>query len=429
MISFIHIADLHYGVENYGHIDPNTGLHTRLQDFDACMRHIVDQAIAKNVDLVILAGDAYKTANPSPTQQKLLLHQLLRLQQSGIQVVIVVGNHDHPISFGKAHALDVYADLPVHGFHVIANPSAIKLNTRNGPVNIVGVPWPCRPTLLAAGIGFSSNIEAKSLTSFIAKQTLALINQLAGQLEPEVPAILAGHLTVDNGIFSGSERRATLGKDPLFTVEQLAIPPFNYVALGHLHRHQNLASSGQTPVVYAGSIERVDFGEVRDTKGFCYGQIQTLPIPERPGQWIRKAWWEFLPLPTRPMLELNIVLKEDRPANAQILDLLAQQSLEGAIVKLMYHLPWQSRHSVDINLLRNAMQSAWHIASIQPIYPLNKVRSLRLEQGQKLSDEELLQQYLQLQGLSTNKIQQLLTLATNLRQSIENETDACHDDK
>src|SRR5205085_1550264 len=112
----------------------------------------------------------------------------------------------------------------------------------------------------------------------------------AAQLDPATPAVLAGHLTVANGIFSGSEKRAIYGTDPLFLPSELAIAPFDYVALGHLHRYQNLNQDGYPAVVYSGSLERIDFGERKDEKGFCL-----ISIPSKGA-----AIHEFIKTPTRP---------------------------------------------------------------------------------------------------------------------------------
>jgi len=78
MITIFHTADVHFGVENYGKIDPASGIHTRLLDFKHSFQQCVDQAIEQSADLLILSGDAYKTAYPTPTQQKLFMQQLFR---------------------------------------------------------------------------------------------------------------------------------------------------------------------------------------------------------------------------------------------------------------------------------------------------------------------------------------------------------------
>ena len=72
----LHFSDLHIGVENYGRTDPNTGLSTRLTDFLEALDELVEFALANSVDLVLLAGDAYKGRDPSQTHQRELARRL-----------------------------------------------------------------------------------------------------------------------------------------------------------------------------------------------------------------------------------------------------------------------------------------------------------------------------------------------------------------
>src|SRR6202030_3232161 len=102
---------------------------------------------------------------------------------------------------------------------------------------------------------------------YISQAVAHIIKDAAEKLDPTVPAVLAGHLTVSSGIFSGSEKRAVYGNDPVLLPSQLAVAPYDYVALGHLHRYQNLNPQGHPAIVYSGSIERIDFGERKEEKG------------------------------------------------------------------------------------------------------------------------------------------------------------------
>ena len=63
----LHFADLHLGVETYGHLDPETGLNTRVKDFSRSLAAGVDCAVSRGADLVLFCGDAYKTCDPSPS--------------------------------------------------------------------------------------------------------------------------------------------------------------------------------------------------------------------------------------------------------------------------------------------------------------------------------------------------------------------------
>jgi exonuclease SbcD len=205
-IKFIHTADIHFGMENYGRIDAKTGIHTRLLDFEKALNTCIDVAIKESVDFFLFAGDAYKTHNPSQTQQKLLFKCFLRLYKAGIPIVIIIGNHDHPLSFGKAHALDMLGEIPLEGFHVFAKPDAITLQTKNGPITIVGIPWPTRNSIAIADKHIEkSNTE---LTEYISRAVAHIISDYAQKIDPTIPAVLASHITVNTGIFSGSEKRA-----------------------------------------------------------------------------------------------------------------------------------------------------------------------------------------------------------------------------
>jgi exonuclease SbcD len=358
MITFIHTADIHYGVENYGRVDPKTGIHSRLLDFDRAFNFCIDAAIERKVDFFLFSGDAYKTPHPSQTQQKLLIESFFRLYDAKIPAIIVVGNHDHPLSFGKANALDIFSTLPVDGFHVVSKPTTIHLETKNGPINVVGIPWPTRNTVSIAEKHLHKT--AHEITSYISKAIAHIIKDQAAALDPQVPAVLAGHLTVSNGIFSGSEKRAIFGTDPILLPSQLAIEPFDYVALGHLHRYQDLNKNGYPSVVYAGSIERVDFGERKEAKGFCL-----VSIPKK-----GTCSHEFIKTPTRDFIQIEVKLKENEAQTEQVLAAIAKHSIADAVLKVVYHIPVGRQDAVDLKLVHRACASAMYVVGIIPIRPV-----------------------------------------------------------
>ena len=109
----LHFSDLHIGVENYGRIDPETGLSTRLGDFLAALDQVVDFALTQQVDLVLLAGDAYKGRDPSQTHQREFARRLSRLSGAGIPTFLLVGNHDLPNATSRANAVEIFPTLQV----------------------------------------------------------------------------------------------------------------------------------------------------------------------------------------------------------------------------------------------------------------------------------------------------------------------------
>jgi len=381
MITFIHTADIHFGMENYGKIDPKTGIHSRLLDFQHALNFCINTAIEKDVDFFLFCGDAYKTTNPTPTQQKLLFNCFLKLYKAKIPVVIVIGNHDNPVSFGKAHSLDLFSELPIDGFYVISKPDILQLKTKNGLIQVVGIPWPARNN-----ITLSDKHKVKSykdITNYIGKAVGNIINDFAQKVDPEIPSILAAHLTVSSGLFSGSEKRAIYGNDPILLPSQLAIKPFDYVALGHLHRYQNLNKNGYPAIIYPGSIERIDFGERKEEKGFCVVTIQ------KNG----KTHYDFIKTPTRPFIQIEIKLLAYKDQTTQIIQELEKQNIDGAILKILYHVPDDEKDKVNLQLVQQACVKVMHLVGIIPIRK-NVTRQRRSDVKVSMDFSKLLGAYL-----------------------------------
>lgn len=407
MIQFIHTADIHFGMENYGKIDTKTGVHTRLLDFEKALNFCIDYAIEQDVDFFMFSGDAYKTATPSPTQQKLLIKCFLRLHQANIPVVIVVGNHDHPLSFGKTDALDIFNQLPVDGFHLCEKPRTIKLETKSGPVQIVGIPWPTRNTIsLANKHRFKSATE---ITEYLSNAVGKIIKKMADDLDPQIPAVLAGHLTVSSGVFSGSEKRAVYGTDPILLPSQLAIKPFDYVALGHLHRYQNLNKNGYPAIVYSGSPERIDFGERKEQKGFCHVRI---PAKDQ-------CTHTFIKTPARSFIQFDVKLLKEKDQTEQILEVIAKKDIVDAVVKIKYHLSPGMADMVDLQAIQKALKSAMYVVAIMPIRPI-ETRERRTDMKVTMDLETLLNKYFDGKPELAQKKEALINKALQLVDSLEN---------
>ncbi len=412
MIRFIHTADIHFGMENYGKIDPKTGIHSRLLDFEQSLNTCIDYAIEHDVDFFMFSGDAYKTATPSPTQQKLLMRCFMRLYAAKIPVVIVVGNHDNPLTFGKANSLDIFACLPIDGFHLFAKPDSLLLQTKSGPIQIVGIPWPNRHNIALNENYYGQT--ATDITDQISDTLGKIIAKFAQKLDPTLPAILAGHLTVSNGLFSGSERKAIYGNDPVLMPSQLAIPPFDYVALGHLHRFQNV-NEGGIPIVYSGSIDRIDFGERKEEKGFCVVSITKN----------KECSFEFIQLKTRPFIQIDVELEEEIDASdptqtQQILAALQRHTIKDAIVKITYKLPVTAIDQVDVKKIQLACSHSMHLVGIIPIRDV-AIRSYRTILSNEMDLQTLLKSYFEskenLKNRSNSLIEKTLKLEIDLDQS------------
>ncbi|MGC8839308.1 MAG: exonuclease subunit SbcD [Anaerolineae bacterium] len=402
-IRLIHFADFHLGVENYGRLDPETGVSGRVKDFLKCLDFLVETALAEEVDLVLFAGDAYRTRDPSPTYQREFARRIRRLAEAGIQVFLLVGNHDMPGATGRAHSVDIFQTLAVPNVTVADRPSLHRLETRRGPVQVVAIPWLTYNRILLRDEFRGLNVEeiraevVRRVERFLSGED-GVIRQLDGQ----VPAVLAFHGSVQGAVY-GSEQSVLLGQDIVLPPSLVRLPGLDYVALGHIHKHQVLWED--PPVVYAGSLERVDFGEEKEEKGFILAEVC-------PG----KAEYRFVPTPTRPMRTLILHPQEPNPTG-EVLSVLQGQPLEEAIVRVVIHLRPEQEPLLDERAVRQALEGAYYVAAINK--EVERPTRLRLgprEAIEGLTPLQILEQYFLQKGVPRARIQELLKRAEGIMQ-------------
>jgi DNA repair protein SbcD/Mre11 len=352
MIKFLHFADIHLGVENYGRLDTNTGLHSRLNDFIKSLSTTIEIAIEEKVDFALFCGDAYKNNNPSPTHQREFAKQIYRLSESSIPTVLINGNHDNPLTYGRASALDIFQTLNIPNIHVVTEPRLINLKTVKGMVQIVGIPWPTKNQYLEKDEYRNSDIN--TINKKIRKRLLKKIKSLMSELNLEYPKILVAHLTIAESMFSGSENYAVIGNDPVVPVQFFLDSIFDYVALGHIHKYQNLNTTGDIPVVYSGSMEKINFGEEKEDKGFCIGSIDDRG----------RAEYEFIPLPTRKMISIDIDIKGVNDPTTSFLAEIEKHDLKDAIIKIHYDISEGQEEKLDFRKINEALKDAFLVTGI-----------------------------------------------------------------
>ena len=324
-IRLLHFADLHIGMENFGQIDPDTGVNQRVLDFIQRLRDIVDYALEHEADVVIFAGDAFKTRDPNPTYQRELARQLMRLVQAGVPIVLLVGNHDIPIIANRASSVDIFRTLEVPNVIVGRKEEVLRVQTRRGPIQVGAAPWPQRARLLQ--LDENRSLNAEQLDQLLADTVLDELQRLAGEVDTSVPAVLTGHFTV-GGARYGSERSVMIGQDVVINLSALNLPAWDYVALGHIHKHQDLNPGNYPSVVYSGSLERIDFGEEYEPKGFCWVNV------------IRGATtWEFLTVPARRFVTVEVDASGDgdTPTEA-VLRAVERHEVQDAVVRVRVSL-------------------------------------------------------------------------------------------
>ena len=400
----LHFSDVHIGVESYGSTDPDTGLSTRLMDFLATFDEVVDFALNNSVDLVLFAGDAYKSRDPSQTHQREFARRIARLSREGVPVFLLVGNHDLPHIASRATALDIFPTLSVPNVTIGDRLDTYIVDTAAGPVQVVALPWIRRSAFLARE-------ETRSLTIDEINRQLQerVTNLLAWQiqsLDPSLPAILTAHVSL-NTARTSSEQSMLLGRDPVLMQSALARPELDYVALGHIHKRQTLS---QNPyVVYSGSLERIDFGEENDDKGFCVIDLDTT-APR--GQ--RLVDFRFQPVNARRFLTIEVAVDADEDPTQEALKAIARRHVTDAIVRVRIAMPQEVEAQLRENEVRDALASAHFVAPI--VRDVTRERRTRLGGAsvEGLSPKEALRLYLETTKATAERAQVLLSYAERL---------------
>lgn len=246
----LHTSDWHVGKTIRGE--------SRLDEHAAVLGEIVEVAAAESAELILVAGDLYETAAPSPDAVALVHRTLLDLRAVA-PLVVIAGNHDNAASF---EALRPWAEgLGIVMRGRVARPDeggVVDIDTDGGERARVALLPFCSPrySVRAADL---MELDAAQAAGAYAERLAGIVAALCATAEPDAVNLLVAHCMVRGGLVGGGERAAQTAFEP-YWLSATAFPPgLAYAALGHLHLGQRVPAGG--PVWYSGSPIQVDFGE------------------------------------------------------------------------------------------------------------------------------------------------------------------------
>jgi DNA repair protein SbcD/Mre11 len=273
-LKILHTSDWHVGKSLKGQ--------SRLEDQIAALASIVKIATTTRPDLVIVAGDLYDTASPSPDATKVVTRALSALRATGAQVVVIAGNHDSGPAMDALRPWAEAAGVTMRGTPRSVADLTLGGRTAEGEVwRLAALPFVSQRFAIRATELFElTTPEAnQTYTDHIARLVARLTSQF-DQPDPQTgqPCVnlVAAHLAVLGARTGGGERQA-------HTVLAYSVPATvfpttaHYVALGHLHRAQ--AVSGPCPIRYSGGPLAVDFGEADTTNSVTLVEVTAQTAP------------------------------------------------------------------------------------------------------------------------------------------------------
>ena len=405
-MKIIHFADLHLGVENYGRIDPDTGLSSRLNDFLSAFDSLIDYAVENRANLIIFCGDAYKSREPTQTQQREFARRISRLSNSNIPVFLLIGNHDLSNAIGRATSTEIFDTLAVKNVYVAGRPDIYPIPTKSGTVQIAALPWLRRSSLLSREDTRDLNFE--EINQRLQQVLTNIISDLVTKLDRSLPSVLAAHVWV-TGAKLGSEKTMTLGQEHTLLLSNVTNPAFDYIALGHIHKQQVLSEN--PPTIYSGSLERLDFGEEADDKGFYEVDIEDTEV-----QGNRKVSYRFHPLSGRRFYTISLDLEPDNinPTATVIQEITRNaERVKDAIVRLQLSMTAETEGQLNDPDIRNALKEAHYFAIAKDIRRETRPR-LGQWSAEEISPVEALRIFLESKKVSPERAKTLLEYGERL---------------
>ena len=247
----LHTSDWHVGKVLKGR--------DRHDEHAAVLGSIVRAARDEDVDVVLVAGDLFETAAPNPQAQGLVMRTLMALREDGRLVVAIAGNHDNQGLIDAVYR-PVLTELGLHMLGTPKRPEAggtLRLRTRSGEdLRVAALPFLShRYAVRAAEVLLHETAEH---TLDYARRVAQLVALLTDGFTPDAVNVVMTHVTLLGGRRGGGEREAASTLDYELPASMFPATA-HYAALGHLHRHQEIAAA--CPAFYSGSPLAIDFGE------------------------------------------------------------------------------------------------------------------------------------------------------------------------
>jgi exonuclease SbcD len=248
----LHTADWHLGRTLEGR--------SRQEEQEAFMDELVALVRDQQIDVVLMAGDAYDSVNPPAAAEKLFYDGLARLADGGgRQVIAIAGNHDNPERLAASAPLALRQGITLVG---LPTPQLQLVDVpRTGErAKLFALPYPSESRLREL---LAEEADEAGLRGAYSQRIAQLVARQATEFTSHTVNLIMSHLYVLGGAESESERPIQVGG--AYTVDTAALcANAQYVALGHLHRPQQLKASSL--IRYSGSPLAYSFSEAGQAK-------------------------------------------------------------------------------------------------------------------------------------------------------------------
>jgi exonuclease SbcD len=332
----------------------------------------------------------------------------MRLSNAGIPAILLVGNHDLSPGLGRAHALEEFNTLEIEKVIVADKPHFYASEELWGlPVQVISMPWISRSGMVAQ-LDLSLG-NAEELYQELESRLGEMVDAWLESANPELPVILTAHASIQGAVYGG-ERMVMLGRDLVLSGGLVKDKRLDYVAMGHIHKHQNLNEGQHPPVIYPGSIERVDWGEAKEDKYFIIAEVEK-------GE-TKVQWREIKGI--RKFIDRFLQLESDKNVNDQIRQVMPNQAeMKDAIVRLAIEFPRDWDSLIDEGLLQDLTKEAFEFHLVKRPQMEQRIRIPEDKNVGSLSAEDLLDIYWKSAHTEAVDPDNLMSLARQIINKVE----------
>ena len=365
MIKAIVTSDNHLGVY-YARLRPER-LEQRRKRLQKAFAHVVDAAIAQNADLFLHAGDFFDRPDPRNADRLFVARQVRRLQDAGIIVCAIAGNHDSPRSLGYDGGILPHEEMDALGairlFRATASFDEAIFSIRGQRVRVRGM-----------SSDFNRPAASCPLQELVSQQlTSQEINAQEIKSENDEDGSAIELVLLHYGV-EGWAREDT--QEPCLSLENLDKLGADAICVGHLHARNQQRLPGGALLLNPGATEHINFGEEKLECGFwmlsCYpeGVKSERVAPEyvmsapQPMQTIRIELPDVLEA-AETTEEAAVPEMEEAPAAITPIMRLLLERVEAAArpdqllrVRLAGRIPRARYQEIDLNLLQTRGLSA-----------------------------------------------------------------------
>lgn len=332
------VCDVHEGI-NFGYrVNPETGISERSLDLHRNFVRAAQRAVEMEADLFVVGGDLFDRTHVSPAFRELVRKDVIEpLGKAGVETWLVAGNHDQPRMWSRGTSLDDFRGYP--HVRVFREPAHQEAQVDGETIAFLILPY-LHPEHIADRVRDMLGEEVPREQTFeLGRRMLRewMRNRVEEARADRV--LLLGHYYVEGARVRSTSYPEVLPGEFSFTLDM--IPEEVELAIfGHIHLHQVVGGR----VVYVGAPERVDWGEREDPKGY---------VTYTPSE-----GWSFHPLPTRPMVRLEVDARGGQPTRAVLKAL--SEDLRDALVRLEIQLEEGQRELLDEAAIAERLSEAFH---------------------------------------------------------------------